>query len=123
MLHFSTVGKMIEVRTVILHKQHVISWDKIANAICEKMGFKHLRGREGGPGFDFWLYWIGRVCEYLPDSVSDDSVDLLDFIECIEEDGFTTPDPEHQLALPILKALAEMIPENALEEGFYVDYC
>lgn len=116
---------MIEARTVIVHKQNVISWNDISDALKEKLGFTHLRDRpaEGGPGFDFWMYWTGHVCEYLPDSVSDDVVDLLDHIECIEEDDFTTPDPEHALALPILKALAELIPENILEEGFYVDYC
>ena len=114
---------MIQVREVVVHKRCVVSWDDISDAICKKQGLIHLRDRpEGGPGFDFWIYWIDNVCEYLPDSISDDCVDLLDFIECIEEDGFTTPNPEHLLALPLLKALAESIPQHALNEGFYVEY-
>lgn len=114
---------MIEARSVVISKQHVISWDDISAALKEKFNWKHVRGGEGGPGFDFWMYWTDRVCEYIPDSISDDAVDLLEFIECIEEDGFTYPSEEDPLALPLLKALVELIPENVVEEGFYVDYC
>lgn len=116
---------MIETRTVVISKQHVISWNDISDALCKKLGYTHLRDRptEGGPGFDFWIYWTSRVCEYIPDSISDECVDLLDFIECIETDGFTYPSEEDPQALPILKALSELIPENVLDEGFYVDYC
>lgn len=116
---------MIEVRSTAVHKQHVIHWNDIEAAICEKMGFTHLRDRpvDGGPGFDFWLYFTDRCTDYLPDGISEGAVYLLDDIECIEEDGFTWPNVNDQNALPILKALAELIPENAVEEGFYVDYC
>lgn len=116
---------MIEVRTVVTHRQHVINWGDISDGLKIATGYSHFRDRpaEGGPGFDFWMYFITSVTEYVPDGITEGAIDLLDHIECIEEDGFTTPDPEHHLALPILKALAEIIPQDALEEGFYVDFC
>ena len=125
MLHSSTVGKVIPSRSVVIAKDHVVSWNDISDALCEKLGYKHLRDRpaEGGPGFDFWIYWTSRVCDYIPDEVGDDIVDLKDLIECIEDDGFTTPDEDDPKALPILKALVELLPENVVDEGFYVDYC
>lgn len=123
MLHSSIVGKMIEVRDVVVRKQHVIGWNDISCALKEKFGWKHLRDGEGGPGFDFWLYFSDQVTEYIPDGITESPIDLLEHIECIEENGFTYPHDDDQKALPILKALAELIPENAVEEGFYVDFC
>lgn len=116
---------MIESRTIVTRQDHVIHWNDIRDAICKSMGFTHLRDRpaEGGPGFDFWLYFINQVTEYVPDGVTECPIDLLDHIDAIETDGFTYPHEDDQKALPILKALAEQIPEAALEEGFYVDFC
>lgn len=116
---------MIEVRTVVTHRQHVISWGDISDGLKIKLGLSHLRdhGTPGGPGFDFWMYFINQVTEYIPDGITECPIDLLDHIDCIETDGFTYPHEDAQKALPILKALTEIIPEDALDEGFYVDFC
>lgn len=116
---------MIEARTVITHRQFVISWNDISDGLKEKLGFEHLRDRplEGGPGFDFWMYFTNQVTEYIPDGITEGAIDLLDHIDCIETDGFTYPHEDAQKALPILKALAEIICDDVLEEGFYVDFC
>lgn len=117
--------KMIEARTVITHRQFVISWNDISDGLKEKLGLEHLRDRplEGGPGFDFWMYFTNQVTEYIPDGITESAIDLLDHIDCIETDGFTYPHEDDQKALPILKALAEIICDDVLEEGFYVDFC
>lgn len=116
---------MIEVRTVVTHRQHVISWGDISEGLKIATGYSHFREmpEKGGPGFDFWMYFSGRVTEYVPDGITEGPIDLLEHIECIEEDGFTWPHEDDQKALPILKALAEIIPQDALDEGFYVDFC
>lgn len=114
---------MIESRTVIAVKDNVVHWQDIKQGLCEKLGLKHLRDGEGGPGFDFWSYFTDRCTDYMPDGISEGAVCLLDDIECIEEDGFTTPMAEDPLALPILKALVELLPEKVVKGGFYVDYC
>lgn len=116
---------MIEARTVVTHRKHVIHWNDIDDAVCKAGGFMHLRDRpvDGGPGFDFWMYFSSRVTEYIPDGITESPIDLLEHIECIENNEFTWPHEDDQKALPILKALAEVIPKDALEEGFYVDFC
>lgn len=114
---------MIESRTVIEVKNNVVHWQDIKTALCDKLGLKHLRNGEGGPGFDFWLYFTDRCTDYVPNGISEGGVCLAEDIECIETDGFTWPNEHDKDALPILKALAELLPENLVEEGFYVDYC
>lgn len=127
MQHSTTAGEqMIEARTVVTHRQYVISWNDISEGLQAKLGLSTLRdfkGCEGGPGFDFWMYFINQVTEYVPDGITESPIDILDHIECIEEDGFTYPHEDDQKALPILKALAEIIADEVLEEGFYVDFC
>ena len=116
---------MIQSRTNVIRQEHVISWDDISDGLKEKLGFTHLRDRpvDGGPGFDFWLYFSGRVTEYVPDGITECAIDLLDHIQAIEEHDFTSPHEDDEKALPILKALAEIISDDALKEGFYVDFC
>lgn len=114
---------MIEARTVIEVKDNVVHWNDIKEGLCNKLGLQHLRDGEGGPGFDFWLYFTERCTDYVPDGISEGAVCLGDDIECIEEDGFSWPHEHDQVALSILKALAELLPEKVVKGGFYVDYC
>lgn len=113
---------MIETRSVVVAKDYVVAWHDISDGLCEKLGLEHLRDGKGGPGFDFWMYWTGEICEYLPDSISDDAVDLDEEIDCAENDGKTYPHEHDLKAVPILKALRTLLAEEVIQGCFYVDY-